>query len=207
MPEEEGSNRRLDFRQDDMISMKVERLSQEDWDAEMHHSGMHSQQNALLQHLVDSEAFPEGGSNHVNPVVAKALEVLETKLNYLIGLNIQQDSNRTDLEERLVNMSVSGMRFTAEGRYHIDDLLRITLSLPLFPPIVLELLAKVVHVQSQSHNRTLVGMKFSYRCEDEEEAVTEYIFKRHRGKIRLKYCQKNRRRQHLTRLDDHELVK
>ena len=207
MPEDEDSNRRLDFRQDDMISMKVESLSQEEWDAGMHRSGMYSQQNVLSQHLVDSEAFPEGGSSQVNPEVAKALEVLEAKLNYLIGLNVQHDSSRDDLEERLVNMSVSGMKFTADGRHHIGDRLRITLSLPLFPPMALKLLARVAHAKSLPHNQTLVGAKFSYRCEDEEAAVTRYIFKRQREKIRLKYCQKNRREQGLSRLDDHKLVK
>jgi len=207
MPDDKNSNRRLDFRQDDMISMKVERLSQEEWDAGMHRSGTHLQQNVLLQRLVDSEVFPEGSSSHVNPEIAKALEVLEAKLNYLIGLNVQHDSNRGELEERLVNMSISGMSFTADEQYHIDDRLRLTLSFPLFPPSVLELLARVAHAKSLPHNQTLVGAKFNYRCEDEEEAVTRYIFKRQREKIRFKSCQKNDQEHRLSRLDDHELMK
>jgi len=191
MLNKEKRNQRLDFRQDDMLRMHDMLLSREQYEAEKNRTGIHSQQPGLLQSLAGNDALSDGGGQaHLNPDVAKALELLEVKLNYLIGMNMLQQQDCADLTERPVNMSVSGMRFTTDGCYKVGDKLKITLSLPVFPPVILDILSRVVHVKVKPGGRTQLGVTYIYRCEEEEEIVTRYIFKRHRESIRMKYRQR-----------------
>ena len=198
---EEGQNRRLDFRQDDILHMKAEVLSEDQIKIEKKRSGV--QQAGLLQSLVSHDPLFEASRyGALDPDVSTALEILDEKLNYLIGMNVIQQTDCSDLEEHLVNMSTSGMRFTMYGQCKVDDWLKITLKLPLFPPVILELLAKVMHVKTKPRNQVQIGVAFSYRSEDEEGAVTTYIFKRHREAIRMKYRERGR----YSRLQDSDLV-
>jgi len=198
---EEGQNRRLDFRQDDVLYMKAETLSEEQLKIEKNRAG--TQRTKLLQSLASHDLLSEGGRyGHLDPNVSSALEILDEKLNYLIGINVAKQSDCSDLEEHLVNMSVSGMRFTMQGDCKVNDWLKITLRLPLFPPVIIELLAKVMHVKAMSENKIQLGVAFSYRCEDEEDAITTYIFKRHRETIRIKYREHRR----YSRLKDSDLT-
>jgi len=193
MPDKKEQNQRLDFRQDDMLCMRDVLLQPEQYEAEKKHTGIRSHQSGLLQNLAGSDAFSEdGGPGRLNPDVARALELIETKLNYLIGINMMQQPDHAELTERPVNMSASGMRFTTDERYKVGDKLKITLSLPVFPPVILDILARVVHVTAKPGDRTQLGVTYIYRCEEEEDVVTRYIFKRHRESIRLKYRKRKR---------------
>ena len=116
-------------------------------------------------------------------------------------MNVLQQTNHEDLEERLVNMSATGMRFTSSELCKKGEHLKITMSLPLSPPVFLELLAEVVYI-SVEEGRTQLGVTFTFRCEQEEDAMTRYIFKRQRETIRMKYREKVR----YSRLKDKDLI-
>jgi len=202
MPDMEGRNRRLDFRQDDVLRMKEALLSDEQYEIEKNRMGIISGTSKKLQKLTGSSSLHEGGgSAHLNPEVAQALEMLDAKLNYVIGLNVLEHTDHADLEERLVNMSATGMRFTSKVFCKKGDHLKITMSLPLASPVLLELLTEVVYINVKD-GRTQLGVVFIYRCEEEENHVVKYIFKRQRETIRMSFREKTRH----SRLNDEDLV-
>jgi len=194
MPDKEIRNQRLDFRQEDVLRINDVLLSDEQYEAEKNRTGIRPHQPGLLQSLAGDDALSaEGGCQaHLNPEVAKAMELLEVKLNYLIGLNMQQQPDHADLTERTVNMSVSGMGFTTDTHYKVGDYLKITLSLPVSPPVILDILARTVRVEAMPGGGAKLGVSFIYRCEKEEDIVTKYIFRRHRESIRMKCRQRTR---------------
>jgi len=201
MPDMEGRNRRLDFRQDDVLRMKEVLLSDEQHEIEKNRMGVISGTSKKMQRLAGNSSLHEGSSAHVSPEVAQALEMLDAKLNYVIGLNVLEHTDHADLEERLVNMSATGMRFTSKVHCKKGDHLKITMSLPLASPVLLELLSEVVYI-SVKDGRTQLGVVFVYRCEEEENNVVKYIFKRQRETIRMSFREKTRH----SRLNDEDLV-
>jgi hypothetical protein len=185
-----------------MLRMKEELLSKDQYELEMNRVGIISGPSNMLQSLSGGASLHEGvGLTHGNPEVSKALELLDAKLNYVIGMSVLQKTDDADLKERLVNMSATGMRFTTKEFCKKGEHLKITMSLPLSPPVLLELVAEVVYIKVRD-GRTQVGVAFIFRCEEEEDSVIRYIFKRQRETIRMKYREKVRH----SRLNDEDLV-
>jgi len=180
-------NRRQNFRQDDVLFMKEEVLSEDQFEVAKHHPGVDWRQAEVLQTLARTDSLNRRDSyQDTNPELSTALELFEVKLNYLIGMNAAQQSDHSDLEERVVNISAMGMQFTTEEHYKQGERLKITLSLALFPPMILDVLAEIVRLKAVSNDKAKVGVLFLYRCEEEEEVVTRYVYKRQRETIRVK---------------------
>ncbi len=189
MPDFAGRNRRKDFRQNVILPMRVEHLSTDEFESEMERSDVHARQAAMLQSLACSDSIADTlGNTYVSSDVAQALELMETKLNYLIGLNmLQKSGDGVELKDLKVNISINGLRFTADKECSRGDHLKITLKLPLFPAIELELMSKVVYAGLQENGKCKVGVIFIFRCEEEEILMSKYIFKRQREAIRSRY--------------------
>jgi hypothetical protein len=185
MPEEESSNRRQDYRVDDMIPMRDSPISTEEYEIKKMHVGIRSRQGSMLRNMLGKDVFAEN-SSVAGTEIAKAVEALDAKLNYLIGVNMLNDANRSELKERPVNLSVTGASFVSDERYRKGDPIAVTLMLPVFPPTVLDLIGDVMWARPEKDGRSLIGVHFYYRCSEEEETISQYVFKRDREMIRLK---------------------
>lgn len=185
MPDAESSNRREDFRVDDVIPMRDEPLSTEEYEIKKMHVGIRSRQGSMLRDMIGQDIFSES-SAAASTEMAKAVEALDAKLNYLIGVNMLNDANRSELEERPVNLSVTGASFVTGQKYRKGDPIAVTLMLPAFPPTVLDLVGDVMWSRPENGGRALIGVRFFFRCEEEEETISKYVFKRDREMIRLK---------------------
>ena len=187
---EEGRSRREAFRQDELLAMKEEMLTPEQFEAELNGTGIVSQHTGLEQALISNDSFLErsGGNSKTDPEVAAALEALEMKLNYLISMNLEKSSD-SDYEQRLVNLSATGIGFVTQLPCNQGDRLKVKMSLPMFPPVRLELLGEVMSVSSADDKQGgyRIGVSFIYRCAQEEEAIVKYLFKRQRERIRIKH--------------------
>jgi len=188
MPETDASNRREDFRVDDIIPMLDAPISTEEYEIKKTHVGIRSRQGSMLRDMLGKDVFAEGSSAS-NTEMAKAVEALDAKLNYLIGVNMLNDANRSDLQDRPVNMSVTGASFVSEERYRKGDPIAVTLMLPMFPPTVLDLIGEVAWARPEGSGKSLIGVQFFYRCKEEEDAISQYVFKRDREMIRIKQHQ------------------
>ena len=182
-----SENRRDRFRIDDVLPVRDRPLSTQEFEEARHRIGVRARQCSMLRKIVGRDVFDrEAERGAISPELADALGSLDAKLDYLISLNMVNDANRYGLEERPVNLSASGCAFTTDEAYRVGDPLEVVLMLPVFPPIILELLAEVVRVEQVSATRWRIGVRFFFRSEDEEEAITRYVFRRHREQIRMR---------------------
>ena len=180
------NNRRQDFRIDDVISMNDELLTKEDYEVQKENIGIRSRQNSMLQEMVGKDIFASGAHGSLNNDVANAMEMLDAKLNYLIGINMLNDANKSDLQERPVNFSVTGMSFHTNKKYREGDYIKVTLMLPSFPPSILELVGTIAWARKKGDDPLHVAIRFHYRCDEEENSIAKYVFRRHRESIRMR---------------------
>jgi len=140
----------------------------------------------MLRDMVGTDLFSGDSRNKLNSKVAQAMEALDAKLNYLIGINTLNAANHSDLKERPINLSITGASFVSEEPYRQGDPIFMTIVLPSFPPLALELLEEVMWARKTSEGDPFIGVKFCYRCDEEEDSVAKYVFRRHREMIRIK---------------------
>lgn len=186
-------NRRQDFRIDDILPMQDTLLSKDEYEAQSEQIGIRSRQNSMLQEMVGRDIFSTGMKESLNHDIATAIETLDAKLNYLIGVNMLNDANRSELKERAVNLSVTGTSFFTKKSYKKGDFIKTTMMLPSFPPTILELVGVVTWVKQQERNALHIGMRFNYRCDEEENSIAKYVFRRHRESIRMRAKQEEQR--------------
>jgi len=192
MPNENSDQGRQDFRIDDVIPLTDEKLTPEEYAVCRNQVGIRSRQNSMLRQMVGRDIFPSETGEGMSPDMAKGLEALDAKLNYLIGVNMLNDANNSHLKERTVNLSVTGASFNSKEAYKLEDAIRLTLMLPAFPPTILELVGTVKRVDKVSGGRCRVALQFFYRCDDEEDAIAKYVYRRHREMIRAESRQQER---------------
>jgi len=193
-----ADNRRQDFRVEDMLPWNDAPISLEEFEMRKKHVGIRSRQSSMLRDMVGTDLFAGDSRNKLNSDVAQAMEALDAKLNYLIGINTLNDANRSDLNERAINLSVTGASFVSEQIYQQGEPVFMTMMLPSFPPLVLELLGEVMWVRENQHGRPLIGVKFFYRCDEEEDSIAKYVFRRHREMIRIKKQKKHKSKDNLA---------
>jgi len=181
-----SDNRRQDFRIDDVLPMRDELISNEEFEHQKSQLGIRSRQNSMLRSMIGRDVFASVNHDSMNPDLANAIETLDAKLNYLIGVNMLNDANRSDLQERTVNLSVTGASFHTDKPYRSHDCLKITMMLPSFPPMVLELIGEVTWAKPEKNGTLHIGVRFHFRCSEEEDNVAKYVFQRHREHLRLR---------------------
>jgi c-di-GMP-binding flagellar brake protein YcgR len=179
-------NRRQDFRVDDILAMHDQCINADEYEQRKQHPGIRSKQNAMIQDMIGKDITSHDLQGAIHHDLATVLETLDTKLNYLIGLNMLNDANRSHLKERSINLSATGASFRTEQQYKKDDFIAMTMMLPSFPPTIVELLAQVTWVRQESLNSQHIGVHFAFRCAEEESSIGKYVFQRHRESIRLK---------------------
>ncbi len=183
MAEENNDHGRQDFRINDVIPISEDRLTAEEFEVNKTRVGVRSRQNGMLRQMVGRDIF-SGEHSPPNPEMSQAIEALDAKLNYLIGVNMLNDASHGNLLERPVNLSVSGISFVTDKHYKLGDAVAINVMLPAFPPSILELVGSVVRAPQPVGKKQQVGIKFYYRCDDEEETISKYVYRRHRETIR-----------------------
>jgi len=184
MPEAMSDNGRQDFRIKDVIPVSDERMSAEDFEINKTKVGVRSRQNGMLRQMVGRDIFSTEHEAGASPEMSQAIEALDAKLNYLIGVNMLNDANRSDMQERPVDLSVTGISFSTRNYYQMGEAVAINLMLPSFPPSILELVGTIVRSPRPEGKKQKIGVKFYFRCDDEEDTIAKYVYRRHRETIR-----------------------
>jgi len=179
-------NQRAGFRIDDVLPVNVEALNEEEYEHEKSLPGHGTFETTLVQDLLRREISQgSGNSGQISPRLGRVLEGIDAKLNYLISIEMLRDIRRRGLKEKPVNLSVTGLRFQSKTSYKPGDFVKISLMLPLLPPVSLELLASVQRVESNGEQTLDVATMFHFRSREEENKVTQYVYKRQREMIRM----------------------
>jgi len=184
MHEVENDHGRQDFRIDDVIPVSDKKLTAEEFDLCKNKVGIRSRQNSMLQQMVGRDIFAAAAHEDNNSEMTQALEALDAKLNYLIGVNMLNDASHSDMQERPVNLSLTGISLMTHHIYQVGDSTHINLMLPSFPPSILELVGTIVRVSTHGEKQWKVGAKFYFRSDDEEDTIAKYVYRRHRETIR-----------------------
>ena len=132
---------------------------------------------------IEDRAFYEG--------IMRALYELDTKLDRVLGLLDPASKARPGRNEAMpVVFSASGMCLTLEEGFVVGDLLELTITLPVFPPLVAKVLAQVQRVRPKttSDGGTLneVAMEFVAINEQDREEMVRYTFQKQRKELRMR---------------------
>jgi len=187
MPEKGEGNKRQDFRVDDVLPMSDRPLTTEEYESMRTRIGIRSRKSSILHDILGKEmSIRKDDIDESNQDLVKVLDMLDAKMNYLIGVETLREAQDSNLDERAASISATGLSFLTHERYKVGDHLEVTMMLPLFPPDVIDILLEVKRVDEQKkYNQIRVGGQFEFRCEDERLCVAEYVYRRQRELIRL----------------------
>lgn len=186
MPDARKQNRREDFRIIDVLHMRDELLSQDEFESRRQQMGMPSRISSTLRQMLPQSVDVDQLLQHgeiCNDLV-RAIESLDNKLNYLITVNMLNEAERHHLKERTVDISTTGMCFYSDEPYRPGQFLQIELVVPMAPPQMMALLAEIKWVRKEK-GRPRIGISFRFRSMEERDGVARYVFRRHREMIRL----------------------
>ena len=186
MSKGDDANRREVFRVDDMIAFSDEPLTSEAFEMRKVQQGIRSRQNSMLRDMLGRDVFSTEADTGLSPELSKAVETLDAKLNYLIGVNTMNDAKNSNMQERPINLSATGASFVTNHHYQSDEYIAVSLMLPVFPPQVLDMIGRVMWARKDPQGNNMVGVQFFFRTDDEEQAIAKYVFQREREMIRLK---------------------
>jgi hypothetical protein len=161
------------FRVNDILSVKARKVSE----AEM--PGTRSQVFTGFS----IEAYDTGSADEtLQPQVWKILVAINKKLD-LIMERLHLDSEKfMAMENRQVNLSESGMRFTIDERIEAGDVIEIKMILPGYTPVGILTFGKVVRVHNRGDNKYDIAVHFldmdiDSRVKDE---IVKYLLRRQR---------------------------
>ncbi len=109
------------------------------------------------------------------------------KMDRILDLLENRDKDRYETVGREgVNISGSGMKFTAARLFSIGDVIAIRTSLPLPAKTRLNLLGKVTSIKSAGpDNRYEICVAYMDLTEEDRKSIVKYVFQRQRELIRL----------------------
>jgi len=116
------------------------------------------------------------------------LNMLNTKLDYLIRLAPSQHEIGASMDFEPVNISASGMMMIVTDPVKIGDIMEIKMILQAYPAKILYLYGEVIRSGETPHllNRHTVGIKFLGMTEEVRNEILKFEFKKHGEKLLTK---------------------
>ncbi len=189
-----GKKARQEFRVDDMIPVRDAPLSKDEFEQRREQVSARSRQASMLQNMINQDLFGSDVRDRLNSELSDAMSKLDAKLNYLIGVNMMQNADQSEMENRPINLSCTGAAFSPTHKYSKGMYIELTMMLATFPPTPIDLLGQVMWVRKKQSGEQFIGLKFMFRNRDEEDMMAKYIFKRSREMIRLKKLEEEERK-------------
>ncbi len=116
----------------------------------------------------------------INPKLWEILVDIDTKLSALLGAINMQNEGFTGANEKYINISASGVRFTIKEKVEIGDLLEIKILLPAYPPLGIVASGEVVRVNDLGNDEYDVALHFSGITDEVTDEIIQYSIKRQR---------------------------
>jgi len=117
----------------------------------------------------------------INPRVAAYLQEIEKKLDFLISYLVLE-KEEISKDRRPANISASGMRFETGQDVSVGALIDIKLMLPMDPPVVMSIPARVVRASRDSGPEGFgcydVAVRFVNMTDEVRSEIVRYSFKR-----------------------------
>jgi Tfp pilus assembly protein PilZ len=117
--------------------------------------------------------------------LCKWLNMLNTKLDYLISLTVPEQEGFASMNFEPLNISAGGMALIALEQFDKGDTLEIRMVLQAYPAKILQLYGEVVRVKPipGKPKRYTVGVKFVNMDEHVRNEILKFDFKKHRERL------------------------
>jgi hypothetical protein len=116
------------------------------------------------------------------------LNMINTKLDYLIRLAPAQHEIGASIDFEPVNISGSGMMIIMADSFQIGDIMEIKMILQVYPAKILYLYGEVIRIDETPHlpDMHTVGIKFLGMTEEVRNEILKFEFKKHGEKLLTK---------------------
>lgn len=113
------------------------------------------------------------------------LNMLNTKLDYLISLDTPKLEDIVAMAFRPLNISASGMSLMAKEQVNIGDILEVSVVLSTYPPKVLYLYGETVRIGAApvKIGGFIIGIKYINMNKEVSDEIIKFDFKKHREKL------------------------
>jgi hypothetical protein len=113
------------------------------------------------------------------------LNMLNTKLDYLIRLNAPKQVDTVSMDFEPLNISGSGMSLVAKEQFKKGDILEIRMVLQTYPAKVLHLYGKVIRAEATPNKSGsyTTGIQFVGLNESVRDEILKFDFKKHRERL------------------------
>ncbi|MBI4687007.1 MAG: PilZ domain-containing protein [Nitrospirae bacterium] len=116
----------------------------------------------------------------ISPKLWEILVDIDTKLSSLLGAINMQTEGFTGSNEKYINISASGVKFTIKEKVEVGDLLEIKVLLPAYPPLGIVASGEVVRVNDLGNGEYDVALHFSGITDEVTDEIIQYSIKRQR---------------------------
>ncbi len=117
--------------------------------------------------------------------LCKWLNMLNTKLDYLISLTVPEREGCVSMDFEPLNISAGGMGLIAQEPFNKGEILEIRMVLQSYPAKILQLYGEVVRVESTPDNPDsyTIGVNFVHMDEHVRKEILKFDFKKHRERL------------------------
>ena len=178
------SNRREHFRVDMTVPVRWKILT--DYEINLLKNGMG---NALFkQKGIPSpiESFLEEtikGSK--DEQIFLALQLLNNKLDFIIEHLLFSPSNETISHDKLIEISASGLKFSAVEKFEEGTLLKMELIMPGIVQYNMELITEIIR-STKKGDQYIIAARIVHIKEDARDSIVKLVFQKQRMDIRNK---------------------
>lgn len=166
------SEKREYFRVDDVFPVKIRKVDKET----AKRSVIHSATGLDIPDIASDET--------INPNLWKMLVDINSKLSLILDRLDYSFSERP--ENRVVNMSATGIRFTEDERIETGDEVEVTMFLPTTPPVEIMTYGTAVRVDDAGNGKYEIALHFTDMEDTVRDEIIQYLLNRQREIIRKK---------------------
>jgi Tfp pilus assembly protein PilZ len=117
--------------------------------------------------------------------LCKWLNMLNTKLDYLISLTVPQQEGFVSMNFEPLNISAGGMGLITQEPFEKGNILEIRMVLQAYPAKILQLYGEVIRIKPTpgKPKRYTVGVNFVNMDEHVRDEILKFDFKKHRERL------------------------
>lgn len=161
------------FRVDDVLPVSFRKINEDDFKKSKIISGFSQEPNEM--------ALPD---ESVSPGLWKLLVNINRKLGLILDRMNIESSGLVHTEERMVNLSAAGIRFTGREKFEHGQALEVKMLLPTYPQIGLIVYGRVVRAIDLGNGEYDVAVGFEDLPDEIKDEIVQYTLNRQREIIR-----------------------
>jgi hypothetical protein len=126
----------------------------------------------------------EAPGDAVDPQVWKMFVEINRKLGLLLDSLVAENGQMKKYDRKAVNISASGIRFTANEPHEAGEVVELKMLLPMSPPLGVIAYGQVARVEKLVSGGYGVALHFVDMDDETQETIIQYVLKRQRETMR-----------------------